>query len=157
MANDPKKDSCWVEQFERVHRWHKKVKQIRRNQASTTEDDLDILFAFFLNCYHLYDWLKHSKVLAVEVLNKFFRQNEMMKICHDICVGSKHLKINQPLVDSDYRIAREYVPVPLSGGQPSSRRTRLIKLNGNIFDMVNIADQSMFAVEDFLHKNNLLE
>ena len=87
---------AWKEQFARIKRWYKRIEPINRNQASISEQDMDLLFAFFVNCWHLYDWLKNANVLPISILNDFFRNDKAMKFCYDICIGAKHLRIDRP-------------------------------------------------------------
>ena len=55
----------YLEQFERIKRWHKTLNKIRVSNANENQTDkqVDIIYAFFINCYHLKDWLIHSKVI----------------------------------------------------------------------------------------------
>lgn len=49
------------EQYERVKRWYQRVEAITFGMAHNKNTDFlqDEVFAFFINCYHLKDWIKH--------------------------------------------------------------------------------------------------
>ena len=53
----------WKLECHRVIRWHKRVVDLRVSGQSVGLDanDLDIVIAFFQNCYHLRDWIRASR------------------------------------------------------------------------------------------------
>jgi len=66
---------------------------------------LDQVLAFFLNCYHIKDWLKNGpewqdgadaavKKWAVE---QFVTESEALSICADLCNGNKHFVFDREL------------------------------------------------------------
>ncbi len=151
MADKPKKDDRWKEQLARVRRWHLKAQKINRDKTSISDDELDLLFAFFLNCWHLYDWLKNSNALSTEALDNFFRKNETMKLCYDICIGAKHLNIDYPKGGFNrLHIAREYM-----GKDADTGKTQLILFESGIQDMVGLANNCMMLIESFLREHKL--
>jgi hypothetical protein len=54
----------YLEQWERVKRWYKKVKEVESNVCQRSgisiEEQEDYLYFFFLNLYNLKDWVKNS-------------------------------------------------------------------------------------------------
>ena len=55
------------------------------------EDDV---YNFFVNCYHLKDWIKNDKAVAEPVQNaveSYIDLNRALTICGDICNARKHL------------------------------------------------------------------
>jgi hypothetical protein len=151
MKPSPNFDEAWKEQLARVRRWHMKTKRINRDRASVSDDELDVLFAFFQNCWHLYDWLKNSNALSVQTLDDFFREEETMKLCYDICIGTKHLRIAYPKASFNaLAIAREYM-----GDDREEGKSQLILFRGGWRAMTLLADECMSLVESFLHRNYL--
>lgn len=51
--------TSWQDQRNRVGRWQKRLAAIGRGiPVGTTKDEaLEDVFAFFMNCYHLRDWV----------------------------------------------------------------------------------------------------
>ena len=152
MENPKIFHGAWKDQYRRVKRWYSKIQCIDRDNSSISEEELDTLFAFFQNCWHLYDWLKNSEVLSVDLLDGFFRDNETMKFCYDICIGGKHLNIDHPKKGhTRLRIVREFL-----GQDGGIGRTQLILFGNDFRDMTGLAKECMEQVEAFLHKYRLL-
>lgn len=148
----PFEKDAWKEQLARIERWYSKTQRISRSRVAVDIDDLDLLLAFFLNCWHLYDWLKNSEALPVEVIEDFFRKSENMKLCYDICIGTKHLKIDNPKGGLNRLVmGYEYM-----GDNIGYVTTQLILFNGGGRRMTVLADNCMSELKSFLRENNLL-
>jgi hypothetical protein len=62
----------------------------------TIEDPRDDCISFFMHCYHIKDWVQHLCCHTKEqkqAVEDFINQHEELKICADICNGSKHYKL----------------------------------------------------------------
>ena len=93
----------YEEQSERVKRWHEKFRQIDEGTshdfAPSTEYYHDQVFAFFLNCYHLKDWIKNDESLpknARDTVEGFVEKTKYLFVCRDICNSIKHLVLKNP-------------------------------------------------------------
>jgi hypothetical protein len=63
------------------------------------DTQLDALFCFFQNCWHLKDWIKNDASLSEDVraaLNGEAHANDFLLLCKDLANGSKHLKLTTP-------------------------------------------------------------
>jgi hypothetical protein len=60
----------------------------------------EAMWAFFQNCWHLKDWVDHDPLASdaqkKAVLNKA-HDSPLLKMCHDLCNGTKHLGLNAEL------------------------------------------------------------
>jgi hypothetical protein len=58
--------SPWEEQWKRVGRWFERFSDTARGRDHNRESDAyqDEVYAFFLCCFHLKDWLKNDPVSA---------------------------------------------------------------------------------------------
>lgn len=181
MSTNTQKNNRWKEQYDRVRRWYEKTRTVDfyekfkdkeyrddrqilidlfLHQNSITDEGLDIYYAFFINCFHLKDWLKHSNVLAVDLINDFFHKNEYMKLCHIICTGSKHLVIsNEKILDPKaiYGHRVEYDPSRANTENNGDIKTRLIHINTRTYDLMDLSKDCMQAVDNFLYIHNLLD
>jgi hypothetical protein len=85
----------WQDQHERVSRWHKRLSAIRRGIPTdmSQAEALDEIYAFFMNCYHLRDWIINSEFKLPADVDAFIRGNPDMALCRDICTGLKHFRI----------------------------------------------------------------
>ena len=57
----PSKKPKHIEQLERAGRWYQRVKEIAdgRDHSVSTDFYEDEIHAFFINCYHVKDWIKN--------------------------------------------------------------------------------------------------
>jgi hypothetical protein len=57
----------WEEQWKRINRWFERFSQTARGRDHDRESDAyqDEAHAFFLNCFHLKDWLKNDPASGV--------------------------------------------------------------------------------------------
>ena len=55
----------WREQYERAKRWYKRFATINTGRVHNVSSDnyVDEIYAFFLNCYHVKDWIKNDASL----------------------------------------------------------------------------------------------
>ncbi len=94
-------------QFARVERWQHRMELIRKGEIlpfGPQDDLLDYTLSFFMNCHHLKDWLGQDRVWqagreitteeAKTAVEQFINENEALRICADLCNGTKHLTHN---------------------------------------------------------------
>jgi len=142
----------WREQFERIKRWYQRIQEIDNTKIRISDDDLDFYYAFFINCFHLYDWMKKSNSIPIDKINNFFFKNNSMLMCRDLCLGAKHFSINKPSKGLDrLHIAREYLGKDLPEG-----KTKLILFQNGIHHLQDIANNCMKSLENFLRENKVL-
>jgi len=104
--------SKYEEQFERVSRLYKRFEEINSGKMKhnyNSENYQDVVYAFFINCHHMKDWLINDDSIRltptekISKLKKFREENDCIEFCEDISNGLKHLKRNT---------------TPLTGKQP---------------------------------------
>lgn len=90
----PKKDQ-WTVQWRRVTRWFRRSEKIKKKAEvkELDESDIDVLIAFFQNCYYLRDWISDSRLDLKPKLDRFFEQHFEMRACRNICDGYKHKRL----------------------------------------------------------------
>ncbi len=81
------------EQFERVLRYLN-----RMERKGATEEDRDDMFAFFLNCWHLCDWVANDASVGrrLETVQLDAKAFSSLASCELIANGSKHLVLTRP-------------------------------------------------------------
>ena len=105
-------------QFFRTERWLGRIEAIYNGTyvpVGNSDDLLDHIVAFFLNCYHVKDWLKsgpewHDDVapkLKKMAIEQFVTESPALCICADLCNGNKHFQLDK---------------APRSGGVPAFHR-----------------------------------
>ncbi len=96
----------WQEQYKRINRMFKRLEKYSKSSVKNGafyeyEEYIDDLYNFFVNCYHLKDWLinnledtkkKREKKSEVE---SFINESEDLKLCADICNAHKHLRLDK--------------------------------------------------------------
>lgn len=149
------KNGQWQGQMERMHRWHDRV---QRACAAGSPDVEDFVFAFFQNCFTLREWVEKTSPLSKTDLDTFMESTPEMRICRDICNGTKHYSISRPSIDAQFSILREYNPY-----EPSRYRLFILledmdhvvkgkhdKYNIVKYDMVELAINCLRAWDVFL-------
>ena len=80
--------SKYLEQFDRVKRWYQRFVTIDEGRRHTLPSDnyQDEVYAFFLNCYHLNDWIKNDESVgtASAKVEAVINGNNELKVCGDI-------------------------------------------------------------------------
>jgi len=114
----------YMEQLERVRRWYQQFQEIAQGRSHNRPSDFyeDIVYSFFMNCYHLKDWIKNDSAsgpLSARV-EGFISSTPEMAICADICNGLKHLALkNKPRSGQNPRFGKRLFKVGV-GTQPTT-------------------------------------
>lgn len=149
-----------IEQLNRTKRWHEKIKLILVSELPTKEIDennRDIIYAFFQNCYHIKDWVISSFPLKKSAVEEFIQSNNDLKICRDICNGSKHLKLNNYSVDPNIsnNLHGRFYSISIN----NNVRTEVIyfaTVNNRSVDVVSVAANCLVLWETFLIKEGII-
>lgn len=150
----------YLEQYERVMRWFTRLKNITEGREYNLSSDhyQDEVLAFFINCYHLKDWIKNDKSTKVtsEEVEDFVRQSEFLRVCGDICNGSKHLTITNPRSDKNTKVGGRNFSLNF-GGIFSIFKARYKIISGKKkYDAFELASQCMEEWRRFLAEKNLM-
>ena len=78
------------------------------------------------------------------------RAHPELRLCRDICNGTKHLAISRPSLDADLAIGREYVPAHWPGVRPHVNETWFVIAGGKKYDLFELADRCLALWEDFV-------
>ncbi len=95
------------EQYDRMKRWYARFEAIDKGRQHDVSSDnyVDEVYAFFLNCYHFKDWIKHDPAVlpafgsykAVDAaVEGAIKADRSLKLCADICNSLKHLRLTRP-------------------------------------------------------------
>ena len=89
----------YLEQFERVKRFYHRLEEINNGRVHDRSSDYydDEFLSFFMNCYHLKDWIKNDDSVPQDIRNKvepFINEHQCFHYFADIANGAKHLKLN---------------------------------------------------------------
>ena len=89
----------YSEQWNRVRRWYHRFSELSEGKLHDSPSDFyqDEVYAFFLNCYHLKDWIMNDPTVSSHSDNveNFITNDPDLSLCADICNGIKHLDLSK--------------------------------------------------------------
>ena len=149
--------SKYLEQFDRVKRWYQRFVKINEGRLHDKSSDnyQDEVLAFFLNCYHLKDWIKHDKSVgaAATKVEDFINANEDLKICADICNSIKHLELTTSRSGQDPKFGQRKFNLRV-GSPPTTISVRYtIDTSSGPIDAFELATKCLQAWESFIQSN----
>ena len=142
------KNNGWHGQLDRTTRWYERIQALARQKSSylIELEDLDIVFAFFQNCWHLREWVELSRDIPQEEISTFISSHPELQVCRDIANGTKHFHVTKPSVDPEFSIYMEIVP-PYVKGDP--RHTWHV-IARDKYDLLELASACMALWKQFL-------
>jgi len=165
----------YLEQLERIKRWKKRLDDMRYSKSPENKipDQIDFILSFFINCFHLRDFLKYSKPVSDDIINRFFEDNIEMQICRDICNESKHCSLENPSIGARIPgtnkksakgwdgicLVKEYDPFQevLKNNNPIKNIKYVILTEGVKYDVFDLTDRCLILWQNFFEKYNLLK
>ena len=149
-----------MEQIDRAERYLERIRNVYRGVFSSTHDnDLyeDDLVSFFMHCYHIRDWILHLNNVGItaEQLDAFINSHDALKVCADLCNGSKHCRLTrkprsggQPHVASKtYQSATWFTG---SGGGEVVKGSYIVLTSSGFIDALELAEQCMQLWKGFV-------
>ena len=145
------------EQFERPKRWYERIKKIDQGMPHNLPSDYycDEVYAFFVNCYHLKDWIKNGKSVgaAAEKVEELINDNKQLSLCADICNGVKHLTLTSTRSGDDPRFGRREFKLGLGGPETNISVKYRIDTSSGPVDAFELATKCLQAWENFIVSN----
>ena len=91
---------AFQEQFDRTVRWYERLQDLNAGRTHTMASDnyQDDIYAFFLNCYHLKDWIRRDPSVAPAtkgLVESYITSTPMLALCADLCNALKHFTLTQ--------------------------------------------------------------
>ena len=92
----------YLEQYERMQRSYDRFREINSRLADKVSSDYeDDVYAFFMHCYHLKDWIKNDASVKSRMPNlgtdveQFINESEALSLCADLCNSLKRLELDR--------------------------------------------------------------
>jgi hypothetical protein len=154
---------AWEEQYQRMRRWHDRVRAIHVEPGESPNEALDTLHAFFESALHLRDWIANDPdVLAAvrEGVRAFVRTNEVLAICHDLAIGAKHLVVDRPHTDEGPHLDSREVTIyqfPSEDGEALGNTTVQfgVMLNRRMVYALEFASECVSAWDSYLLEHGM--
>lgn len=154
----------YIEQYERVKRWYTRLKNVTDGVDHSREHNFpseyyqDDVLAFFINCYHLKDWIinDNSAKISSKDVEDFVSQSEFLRVCGDVCNGSKHLTLTTPRADKNTKLGGRNFFLSLGGVIPILRARYKVLSGNKEYDAFSLATKCMEDWERFMKKNKLI-
>ncbi|MDP2641527.1 MAG: hypothetical protein Q8P39_03325 [Candidatus Yanofskybacteria bacterium] len=89
------------EQFSRVKRLRKDIERFSVATDENFETALDSFTSFFIQCYHMRDWLIKSGFRQIAIDN-FIERSAWLSLCRDLANKQKHQKIDRYKPQNDF-------------------------------------------------------
>lgn len=110
---DDATDGEYVKQYQRMIRSYARFAAMDQGQVydRSSENYDDEVFVFFLNCYHLKDWIKNDGAAGLAAQNdveNFINSSYPLKLCADICNSHKHLRLTTPRSNGNPRFTKRH-------------------------------------------------
>ena len=152
----------YEEQLERVRRWYGRFKQLNDGMEHPTPCDMyiDIIYAFFQNCYHLKDWLKNDPAYTKHTrtqIENYVKKTQSLSICADICNGSKHLTLNHAPSSGDVpKVGKKVITIDIGHSLSGEEFPTMVKMQvevehaGKKRDAFQLATDALQAWESFI-------
>ncbi len=156
-----KNPSAYHTQYNRMKRWYERFVAIDQGRLHDTSSDnyLDEIYAFFMNCYHLKDWIKNDNTVATHVqdsVETYINSNRSLRLCADICNSLKHLQLISSRSGENPTFGKKQFALNLGSGLPTtiSLKYELDTTNGSE-DAFDLATECIAAWDTFIENNGL--
>ena len=176
----------YLEQYDRMKRWYDRFAVLNQGRPHDMPSDnyLDEIYAFFMTCCHLKDWIKNDGTVAtavkqaVEALvpHRTLRQvkrdikrkhsiveahnksSRPLKLCTDICNSLKHLKpetVERQRSGESPEFGKKQFSLSLGTAPPTINLKYEVTKATRSIDAFQLATDCVRAWDAFLNTNGL--
>jgi hypothetical protein len=149
------------EQYERMQRSYDRFREINTRLADKVSSDYeDDVYAFFMHCYHLKDWVKNDTSVKTRMPNigtdveRFISESEPLSLCVALCSSLKRLELDRGHSSGPRIFGRRRYHYQLNIGSRSSIKLEwLIDRNDKPpIDALELATECMAEWDKFLKR-----
>lgn len=149
----------WADQWARVERWFGRFGETNAGRVHDRSSDhyQDEAYAFFQNAHHLKDWLKNDRAVSGQVrdVEAIVAGSQNLRLCADLCNGSKHLKLTSHKESPDTKMGNREFRLGLSEPPTISAKYE-VESGGNTYDAFTLAEACMSEWRAYLKQKGLL-
>ena len=152
--------SKYQEQYARMKRWYARFAALDQGRPHDAPSDnyIDDIYAFFMNCYHLKDWIKNDGTVPPAVQQKvegYINANRSLTLCADICNSLKHLTLTSQRSGESPTFGRKEFGLALGGEEPAIKLKYEVDAISGPINAFELATDCMDAWNVFLSSNGL--
>ena len=149
----------WSEQWERVQLGQDRIRRIYDGIEDSSAEARYDLYSFFLNAYHLKDWLAkdHSASVSKRKVEKLVKATPVLALCGDLANRVKHSSLDPkrtPKIDLNTDVTSQSVTVDTGRGVVS--HSWVIEGGGMTYDALDLTNEVVRAWEQFLRGRGLI-
>jgi hypothetical protein len=136
-----KTGKSYRQQLDRVRRFLNRLENRHRSDVDYQDD----MWAFFQNCWHLKDWVKHCEILPDDkktAIKELVHRNTTILICRDLANGTKHL-----LDDKNLKAQHKVTNVTITPGEGTVVDCVIVMRNGTRRSGYELAHECVKAWE----------
>lgn len=153
--------SKYREQRDRVQRWFEKFRLLDSGRPHNQPSDnyVDEVYAFFMNCYHLKDWIKNDPSAAAkvskDVVEAYINETTALRLCADVCNSLKHLE-NSGRSGVNPEFGRKQYGLAIGGAaNPTISLKYEVKTDSGPIDAFQLASDCLTAWDSFFSTHGL--
>jgi hypothetical protein len=144
----------YMEQLDRLERCYQRLAEIDqgRRHDMGCENYRDEVYSFFLNCYHLKDWLINDSGFpgSSPKVETYINANQELQLCADICNAHKHLRLDNPRSSENPRVGGQKIDLSLGAREPVIKIKYTIDTASGPRDAFELATRCLKLWRDFI-------
>ena len=124
-----------------------------RPHDQASDNYVDEIYAFFLNCYHLKDWIRQDLSVAGvdrDRVEAFINSNRDLKLCADICNALKHVTLRAPRSGENPAFGKKRFALSLGSGPTTISLRCEVETGKGSLDAFEIARNCVEAWDEFI-------
>ena len=137
-----------------MKRWYKRFKEINNGQIHDKPSEFyeDEIYAFFMNCYHLKDWIKKDPAAAsvANEVENYINNNPELSLCADICNGLKHFHFSGDRSGESPEFGKTAAKLYIGSGPTTIALKYEIKIKSGTIDAFDLATKCKKTWEIFI-------
>jgi hypothetical protein len=150
----------WPDQWARVERWFTIFGETNEGRPHDRESDCyrDEAYAFFQNAHHFKDWLKNDPAVSARVgdVESMIEGSQNLRLCADLCNGSKHLKLTRHKQSADTKLGKQDFRLAVGGDPPTISAKYEVESDGKTYDAFTLAQACVAEWKSYLTTKGLL-
>ena len=152
--------ATYREQYDRMKRWYDRFVTLDRGRPHDVPSDnyLDEIYAFFMNCYHLKDWIKNDATVATtaqQAVEAHIDSSRPLKLCADICNSLKHLRLTSSRSGESPAFGKKQFGLAFGTAPTSINLKYEVNTTTGPIDAFQLATDCIDAWDAFLTANGL--